>query len=336
MISLRADWEFLKTARSGVRALPSALSKALIPIILWAMVLKPHLLVVALLGVLAPAVASESAAPSSAPSQSTNTAEYSVKGLVLEVNPAEKSIKIKHEEIPGYMAAMTMTFDVKDTNELKGIEAGDPVAFRMLVTDTYGWIDRIKKTGPKRNDLPTTGHFRFVRDVQPLNPRDLLPDYRLTNQLGEVISTGQFKGQALAVSFLFTRCPFPTFCPLTAKRLAETQDALLARSNAPTNWHLLTISFDPEFDTPSVLKAFGENYGYNPAHWTFATGGSVDVTAIGEQLGLTFWRDETGSFSHNLRTVVFDTAGRLQKGFIGNDWTSDELATELIKAAAAK
>jgi protein SCO1/2 len=298
------------------------------------MVLKPHLVIVALVGFLAPALASEPIAPNTLSSQSTNTAEYSVKGVVLEVNPAEKSVKIKHDEIPGYMAAMTMSFDVKDTNELNGIEAGDPVAFRMLVTDTYGWIDHIKKTGPKQNVLPTTGHFRFVRDVQLLNPGDLLPDYKLTNQLGEVISTKQFKGQALAISFLFTRCPFPTFCPLTARRLAETQDKLLQRSNAPTNWQLLTISFDPEFDTPSVLKAFGENYGYNPAHWTFATGALTDVTAIGEQLGLTFWRDETGSFSHNLRTVVFDATGRVQKGLIGNDWTSDELATELIKAAA--
>ena len=143
------------------------------------MVLKPHLVIVALLGFLAPAFASEPVPTSTPPSQSTNATEYSVKGVVLEVDPTEKSVKIKHEEIPGYMAAMTMSFDVKDTNELNGIEAGDPVAFRMLVTDTYGWIDHIKKTGPKQNVLPTTGHFRLVRDVQLLNPGDLLPDYKL-------------------------------------------------------------------------------------------------------------------------------------------------------------
>ena len=138
-----------------------------------------------------------------------------------------------------------------------------------------------------------------------------------------------------AFSF-FGAATFPTFCPLTARQLAQTQTNLMARSNAATNWHLLTISFDPEFDTPTVLKEYAGHYGCDPAHWTFATGSLIDVTAIGEQLGLTFWRDETGSISHNLRTAVFDTSGRLQQTFIGNEWTSDELAAEILKAAAGK
>ncbi len=277
----------------------------------------------------------EQPAPAS-PAPATNQQVFEVKGLVLEVKPQEKSVKIKHEEVPGYMKAMTMDFDVKDTNELAGIEPGDPVSFRMIVTDTYGWIDQIRKIGPKRNDPPTTGHFRLVRDVEPLKEGDRLPEYQFTNQFGKIFSTKDFKGQALAITFLFTRCPYPTFCPLMANNFSQVQQKLLAQPNAPTNWHLVTISFDPEYDTPEVLKAYAAAHHYDPKHWTFATGALIDITAIGEQFGLFFLRDETGGINHNLRTVVVDTAGRVQQVFIGNQWTPDELAAEMVKAAAVK
>src|SRR5690606_19548800 len=134
-------------------------------------------------------------------STETNQQIFQVKGVVVEVTPEEKSVKIKHEEIPGYMAAMTMYFDVKDTNELAGVEAGHPVAFRMIVTENYGWIDQIRITGPKQNDLPTTGAFRLTRDVEPLEVGDRIPEYHFTNQLGQAFSTAQFTGKVWAINF---------------------------------------------------------------------------------------------------------------------------------------
>ncbi len=274
--------------------------------------------------------------PSPPPPPHTNQQTFQVKGAVIEVKPLEKSITIKHEEVPDYMPAMTMPFDVLDTNELAGIEAGDPVVFRLIVTDTAGWIDQIKKLGPKTNSPPATGSFRLVRDVEPLSGGDLLPEYHFTNQLGQALSTAQFKGRALAIEFLFTRCPYPTYCPLLAHQFAEAQRILLARTNAPANWQLLTLSFDPEFDTPAVLKTYAENHHYDPAHWTFATGDLIDITALGEQCGLAFARDESGGISHNLRTVVIDASGRVRKIFVNNQWTPGELVLELAKAADTK
>ncbi len=272
---------------------------------------------------------------SQAAAASTNQQIYQVKGTVIEVLPKEKTVRIKHEEIPGYMPAMTMPFDVKDTNELAGLEAGDSVSFRMIVTPAEGWIDHLRKLGVvQRNNLPTTGPFRFVRDVEPLNIGDLLPAYTFTNQFGRAVRTTQFKGQALAITFLFTRCPFPNFCPRMANNFEEAQAQLLALSSGPTNWHLLTISFDPEHDTPAVLKAYAERHHCDPARWDFLTGDLVDITAVTEQFGLAFWHDETGSISHNLRTVVVDARGRVQKVFTGNEWTSAELVAEVLKAAA--
>jgi protein SCO1/2 len=271
----------------------------------------------------------DSSARSASPS--TNQQSFQVKGVVISVKPLEKSVEIKHEEIPGYMPAMTMPFEVRDTNELAGLQPGDSVAFRMLVTDTEGWIDQIRKLAASRGSAPPST-FRLVREVEPLNPGDPLPHYAFTNQFGQPISTDQFKGQALAVTFLFTRCPFPTFCPLMANHFAEAQQKLLAMPNAPTNWQLLTISFDPDFDTPAVLKAYAERYKYDPAHSTFATGALIDITALAEQVGLTFWHDDTGNISHNLRTFVVDASGRLRKVLTGNQWTSDELVQEMVEA----
>ena len=272
---------------------------------------------------------------SSAPA--TNQQTFEVKGVVVELEADVKTVKIKHEKIPGYMDAMIMPFEVRNTNELTGLAAGDTIAFRMIVTETEGWIDQIKKLNvPVTNAPPTTGPFRLVRDVEPLSVGDLLPEYHFINQDGQRISTSQFKGKALAITFLFTRCPFPTFCPQMSRNFSEVQKKLLVLTSAPTNWHLLTISFDPEFDKPAVLKGYAANYGYDPERWTFVTGELIDITAICEQLGLNFWHDENGLISHNLRTAIIDASGRVQKIYIGNKWTGEEVVQEIVKAAAVK
>jgi protein SCO1/2 len=263
----------------------------------------------------------------------TNEEIHPAQGVVIQVAPAEKKITIKHEAIPGYMKGMTMPFDVKDTNELAGLAPGDPVSFRLIVSGNQGWIDHLQKIGERTNLPPATAPVRVARQVEPLDEGDLLPEYHFTNQLGQAVSTSQFKGQALAITFLFTRCPFPNFCPLMANNFGAAQKKLLTTPNAPTNWHLLTISFDPEFDTPEVLQRYAKAHGADPTRWTFATGAPDEVTAMGEQFGLAFWKEQAGIISHNLRTIVIDPSGRVQKIFTGNDWQPEDLVAEIIKAA---
>lgn len=280
----------------------------------------------------------QSVAPATPAAAQSTQQVFQVKGVVVELMPAEKSVRIKHEEIPDYMPAMTMPFDVRDTNELAGLEAGDTVAFRMTVTETDGWIDQIEKLlVPRTNTLPTTGRFRFVREVEPLNIGDAMPEYRFTNQLGQAVSLSQFRGQAYALTFIFTRCPYPTFCPLMSNNFRQAQDALLKMANAPTNWHLFTLSFDPEWDTAERLKNYAAGLRHDPKHWSFLTGDLVDITAITEQTGLYFARETDGvGISHNLRTVVVDAQGRVQNIMPENKWTAEELVAEIVKAAQAK
>lgn len=265
--------------------------------------------------------------------QGTNVHVFQVKGVVKALHPDRKEIEIKHEAIPGYMPGMTMPFDVKDTNELTGLAPEQPISFRLTVTDTDGWVDHIKPLGSAPATVAGESSAQPIRVVEPLQIGQPLPAYPLTNQLGQAMTTTQFKGQALAITFLFTRCPFPTFCPRLANDFEQTQQKLLALANGPTNWHLLTISFDPDFDQPAVLKGYAEAHNYDPTHWTFATGELENVTAFGDLFGLAFWRDSNGSITHNMRTAVIDARGRLQRVFEGKDWTSADLVAEIVKAA---
>ncbi len=265
-------------------------------------------------------------------SAKTNSQIFEVRGVVQEVNPEKKQVTIKHEDIPNYMPAMTMPFDVKTTSELAEIAAGDEVKFRLVVTEDEGWIEDIQKIGTSTNAVPEHQSVRVVRDVDALQIGDTMPDYTFTNSVGSKVSLSDFKGQALAFTFIFTRCPFPLYCPRMSRNFEETYNKLTAMPNGPTNWHLLSISFDPEFDTPAQLKRYSAAYNPDPKKWDFVTGSMTDIDAITEQFGLLIVYDK-GTYNHKLRTVVVNAAGKIQQIYIGNEWKSEELVEEIIKAA---
>ena len=271
-------------------------------------------------------------------SSSTNRQTFEVKGVIKELKPDGKTAVIKHEEIPNYMPAMTMPFVVKKTNELANLQAGDTVAFRMVVTDDDGWIENVVKTASAAtNAAPVVESFRRVRDVDPLNPGDQMPDYRFVNELGKEVKLSDFKGQVVALTFIFTQCPYPLFCPKLSSNFSEAYKKLQANKTGVTNWHLFSLSFDVAHDTPSVLKTYAEKYEYNPARWNFLTGEMIDVDAITEQFGMHFSRSKTGiGFDHNLRTVVLTPEGRVSEMLIGNEWKSDDLVLLIEQAARVK
>jgi protein SCO1/2 len=278
------------------------------------------------------------AAPPSPAASKTNLQTYQVKGAIKELFPEKKKVKIAHEDIPNYMEAMTMMFDVKDAKELAGLQAGDTVSFRMLVTDDDGWIDQLKKLdGPRTPLPPEPSTFRRVREVEPLAVGDKLPDYTFTNTLGHTVRLNDFQGRALGITFIFTRCPFPTFCPRLSSNFSEAAEKLKSMPNGPTNWHLLSITIDPEYDTPGRLQAYAQRYKADPATWDFLTGALIDITAVSEQFGLQFWRSNPNEpINHNVRTVVVDATGRIQWITPENEWKSDTLVEQMVRAAQAK
>jgi len=283
-----------------------------------------------------PASAPTNAAPHQA-AAGTNPTIYQVKGVIQELFPERKKVKIAHEDIPGYMEAMTMMLDVREAKELQGLQAGDSVTFRMLVTEDDGWIDQLKKIDGPRTPLPgPSGNFRPVRDVEPLAVGDKIPDYAFTNTAGRVARISDFQGRALGFTFIFTRCPFPTFCPRLSGNFEAAQERLKAMSGGPTNWHLLSITIDPDYDTPERLKEYSAKYKADPRHWDYVTAPLIDITAIGEQFGLQFWRaNPSEPINHNVRTVVIDANGVVQWTTPENDFKVDSFVEQMVKAAKA-
>jgi protein SCO1/2 len=160
-----------------------------------------------------------------------------------------------------------------------------------------------------------------------------LADCQLTNELGHAIRLSDFHGQALAIAFFYTRCPLPEFCPRLSKNFQEASDKLAAMTNAPGNWHFLSVSFDPQFDTPEALKAYAERYQYDPAHWNFLTGAPDQIGALARAVGVRY-KENSGTIDHNFRTLIVDAAGRIQMIFPMGGNLSDQIVAQMLKAAA--
>ncbi len=266
------------------------------------------------------------------PTEKSATNSYAVRGVVQEIPADKKHATIKHEKIPGYMAAMTMDFSVKDTNALNGISAGDQITFNLVVTDNDDWIEKIAIVG--KTNVAALPSWRVVESE--LKVGDTLPDYEFTGEDGNTFHFADFRGSAVAFTFFFTSCPLPEFCPRMNKNFAEARKILLVDTNAPANWELLSISFDPAFDKPEIISGYAHFYrGDDTNRWRFAVATTNTLAELAPKVDLSFWR-ENGSISHNLRTVVLNAAGKISQQFDGNSWTPQELAEAITAAARQK
>jgi protein SCO1/2 len=276
------------------------------------------------------AVAGCKPAASTPPAVPATNQTFSVRGVIQQIPPDFRHVTIKHEKIPGYMAAMTMDFSMRDTNALAGFAPGDEITFTLVVTEDDDWIENLQRTGKTGGVSGPPGW----RAVEPeLSVGDTLPDYEFASETGHSVRFSDFRGRAVAFTFFFTSCPLPEYCPRMNKNLAEARKLLLTDSNAPANWQLLSISFDSAFDQPLILASYAGIYrGTNADHWLFAVASTNTLAGLAPKVDLNFWR-ENGSISHNLRTVVLDTAGKITRQFDGNDWTPAQLA-DAIRAAA--
>jgi protein SCO1 len=268
-------------------------------------------------------------------SQPPKTQVFTVRGIVKELEPDGKTAIIQHEAIPGYMQAMTMPFEVRDTNLLRGLKAGDTISFKLAVTPTEGWIaglTKLESAAPQpAPPTPSETVMHVSRALEPLDPGDRLPDYHFTNELGQAVDLRQFKGQVLAFTFFFTSCPFPEFCPRMTSNFGQVEHELESMTNAPVRWQLLSISFDPAHDTPERLAGYARAADYDKNHWNFLTGSEDQISGLAEQIGENYWH-EGGSIGHNLRTVVVDPSGRIRKIIGGSKWTVSELVQEIVQA----
>lgn len=256
---------------------------------------------------------------------------FETRGVVRAVPETGHTLVVRHDEIPGYMPKMTMELNVRDTSALRGLERDDEITFRLVATADTHWIENIQKVGRAApSDTPSRP---AVQAIVELKPGDLLPDAAMITEDGRPLRFSEFRGRAVAFTFFFTRCPLPDFCPRMGANFAAARNLLLARANAPTNWQFITLSFDPEHDTPVVLTGAAlAHRNVNRDRWLYAAATPELLESLAPRLDFIF-SQEGGSFSHNLRTVVLDPQGRIFQQFDGNLWTPQQLADALAAAA---
>jgi protein SCO1/2 len=258
---------------------------------------------------------------------------YGARGVVRQIADDRRKVTIQHEAIVGYMSAMTMEFTVKNTNELNGISPSDEISFKLDVGENDSWIENIHFVAHRIENV-TNNTFVFHFPSAELKPGDLLPDCEFMAEDGSTIRLSEFRGKAVAFSFFYSRCPLPDYCPRMSKNLSEARNLILATSNAPANWQLLSISFDPGFDTPEMLTSYANFYrGTDTNRWLFAVASTNTLSGLAPRLDLMIMHDGNNIMSHNLRTVVLDPQGKIFRQLDGNQWTPQQLADAILQAA---
>jgi protein SCO1/2 len=261
------------------------------------------------------------------------TSRFPLEGQALAVRPGVGEVVIKHGNVPGLMPAMVMPFRVRDAAALNRVTAGDFVTATLVVSGTDSWLEQLASTG---RHAPVPGGVSLPHVVDPpLVPGGEVPAVALEDQDGERFSPADLKGHPWALTFVYTRCPLPTFCPAIDRRFVAVQ-RLLAADPGLADAQLVSVTIDPDYDRPAILRAHAKRLGADTRRWRFVTGDKDTVDRFGERFGLMVVRGNgtPDEFVHSLRTAVIDRQGRLARLFEGNEWEADALVAAMRIAAA--
>ena len=254
--------------------------------------------------------------------------EYTLQGQILSVQADRKEAVIRHEEIQGFMSAMTMPYNVVDAKEYASLAPGDLITASLIVEPTRAYLEKVKKVGsaPLEALAPSgaASGFELIKTGAPV------PDQTFVDQDGKSVSLDSLRGSAIVVTFIYTTCPMPEFCPLMDSNFAKIQ-ARLKEQNNLLKAHLLSVSFDPQVDTPAMLKKHATALGADPRLWTFVTGDrdEIDKWASGFGVSISRAMNDPRDITHNLRTAILDRQGNLVQVYNGNEWTPAQVLADL-------
>jgi len=260
--------------------------------------------------------------------QTRPEARYAVRGMVLKVDAANRVFYVSHDRIEGLMDAMTMPFEVRDAAELRALVPGAIVEFALVVSPTTGYATdiRVRRYESAEQDPLTARRLAILtraagRVPPPVVIGQRVPDFELTDQSRRRVKLSSFAGKVVALNFIYTRCALPQFC----LRVSNTFGVLQKRfvNELGRDLVLLTVTFDPERDTPEVLAAYGAQWNANPAVWHFLTGTVPDVRRVCGMFGVDFFPDE-GLMNHSVRSAIVDRNGRLVANVEGNQFTPEQ------------
>ena len=273
------------------------------------------------------------ASPSPRPSSagSADAKKYTVIGQILVVSADKQTISIKHQDIVGYMPAMTMTFPVATPALMKDRVPGELVTAILEVSPTAGRIVEVTHTGnaalPDRSNVASLAAGVLEAGAEA-------PESALIDQNNKRRSFGEWRGQPTLLTFIYTRCPMPNFCPLMDRNFATIERVGAADPVLAGKFKLVSVSFDPEFDTPAVLKAHATKLSADPNVWTFLTADRLTVERFAAKFGVGVVREgsEPGDITHNLRTVLIGADRKIIKIYGGSDWSTATVLDDLRAA----
>jgi protein SCO1/2 len=259
---------------------------------------------------------------------------YKLRGKVVSTNALTGEVTLDHEAIPGFMDAMTMPYKLMDPGILSELHSGDVITADLKVSqgaDADVRLDHIVVVGQSRPDYKPAVIYHVPE------PGDRVPDFTLRNQDGRTIHLEQFRGKELLVTFFYTRCPLPNFCPLVTHNFAVLEKQLAANPALYEKTHLLSVSFDPEHDAPDRLRAYGAEYIGSDgkgafAHWDFAVPRGPVLTEMAKyfDVGITVGADDT--ITHSLSTTLIGRDGRVLRFYPGNEWTPEQVMADVKQA----
>jgi len=258
---------------------------------------------------------------------------YHLRGKVVSNDAAKGEVTLDHEAIPGFMEAMTMPYKLRDASILGELHPGDVITADVLVSqnpDAEILLDHIVVAAQAKPDYKPAASYH----IPALG--DAVPDFKLRNQDGRPIHLAQYKGKSLLVTFIYTRCPSPDFCPRVTRNFAALERQLAANPSLFAKSHLLSISFDPEHDTPERLRAYGITYIGNDtknafAHWEFAVPDKPVLAEMAKFFDLGMTENADTTITHTLSTTLIAPNGKVLRFYPGNEWTPEQVLADMSR-----
>jgi protein SCO1/2 len=255
--------------------------------------------------------------------------QHLIAGRIMSIDRSKNLLVLSHGDIAGYMPAMIMPLKVKDSAQLNTLTKGDQITASLSVDSRESWLENIQISRRDREQSDERDE-----DIRMLpHAGEAVPGFSLVNQDGKKIALSDYAGKALLITFIYTRCPLPDYCPLMSSNLAAIDKSLRTNSDVYAKTHLLTVSFDPRHDTPAVLRSYGEAYTERYTdekfdHWEFASGSEEQIKAITKFFGLNYSAN-AGAIVHSLVTAVIDANGKIHSIHTGNEWKTSDVVSEL-------
>jgi protein SCO1 len=264
----------------------------------------------------------------------SSSKHYLLQGQVLGKNDSARQLIVTHGAIPGFMAAMTMPYAVRDPRGFQEVQQGDLITADLVVAGANDyWLEHLS--------IKSQAERGWVSSVPAhvLMPGERVPDVSLTNQDGKTLRLTDFRGKAVLITFVYTRCPFPTFCPLVSSKFAAIHKAMAKVPAEYEATHLISISLDPAYDTPLIMRAYGLNYLANDPkgfeHWDFVATTPDDLNTVATAFGLEYF-PQANLVPHSMNTILLATDGTVSRYWPGTEWNTSEVISALRQAIGVK